>query len=441
MTECDYCGKKIDGVLPHKCKFCGQIHCHNHLLPESHECIGLEHYKQRNAERWKKGIHDSFVGHSVSHETHHEEEEEPQEQRRVKQSKISHKKLKFSERLKNYGLEKYEGLKYWLKKREHYRYDYESRANYLITTILIFAASVVGIAIFYSNASKLNEVGLWIIKLGGVLILTSLFFAIKFGWRLGKEIINVFKRQRNWFRYLVIILIIILLWQGYTHKDDVLNPVFEAYNKTNFTLFAPIGLGNFSLESIDGPSSSSSSNKGNGGSSFISDIGNAFKSEPERKNECMNTFNTLNQVRSENGKRTIDWDDRAYNLAVARSKDMYDRNYFDHVTPEGKCADDFKRDYGFSSSEFLAENAGGMSYYSKGSVAGDCNEALDGWLDSRGHRYNILYDTHKSGAIGCYYEICVFFGVNRDGFGAKPCNTGDEGMAYWQTAPHQPDEV
>ena len=51
MTECSYCGKKIDGVLPHKCKFCGQIHCHNHLLPESHDCIGLEEHKKRNKEK------------------------------------------------------------------------------------------------------------------------------------------------------------------------------------------------------------------------------------------------------------------------------------------------------------------------------------------------------------------------------------------------------
>ena len=247
---CDFCGKPFEG-LSHKCKFCGQVHCSKHLLPESHNCLGLKHYKQKSAERWKKGILDSFGGHSVSQETHHEKEkEEVEDAIKVKHPKISYKKLKLSERLKYYGMEKYESLKYWLRKREHHSYDYERRANYLIKTILIFAASIVGIAIFYANASKLNQVGLWIVKLGGVLILISLFFSIKFGWKLGKEVINVFKRQRNWFRYLVIILIVILLWQGYTHKEDVLNPIFEVYNKTNFTLLAPISLGNLSFDSI-----------------------------------------------------------------------------------------------------------------------------------------------------------------------------------------------
>jgi len=174
---------------------------------------------------------------------------------------------------------------------------------------------------------------------------------------------------------------------------------------------------------------------------FVSNIKEVFKSEPERKEECKSTFNKLNQIRTENGKRQINWDDKSYSLAVARSKDMYERNYFDHVTPEGQCVDDFKAQYGFRSSEFLAENAGGMSYYSKGDVAGNCDEALNGWLESRGHRYNLLYDTHTSGAIGCYYQLCIFLGVNNDGFGAKPCSTGDVGLAFWQTASKQPGEV
>lgn len=42
MAECDYCFKKIDG-LPHRCRYCGENHCSEHLLPESHNCSGLGH--------------------------------------------------------------------------------------------------------------------------------------------------------------------------------------------------------------------------------------------------------------------------------------------------------------------------------------------------------------------------------------------------------------
>lgn len=421
--KCDYCGKSVEG-LPHKCKFCGKIHCYKHLQPENHEC------KRLPTHSWPIGItkpkpikiEEEPISEPIGKPIH----PKPQE---------NQKKLKFSDRIKEYFLNKYEDLLSWLRRREHHPYDFQSRLNYVLTIILIFVVAVVGFSIFYSNAQKLNEINLWIIKLSGVLILASLFFVVKYGWKIIKELFNLFERQRNWLKYLVIIVILILLWQAYNHKTDVLNPVFDVYNKTNFSLFVPISFGNFSLNLT---SSHSSNGKD---TSFISDIGKAFKSEPERKDECTKTFEKLNNARINEGKKSINWDDRAYNLAVARSKDMYERNYFDHVTPEGKCVDDFKIQYGFGNYEFLAENAGGMSSYSKGDVAGNCDEALNGWLESRGHRYNLLYSTHVSGAIGCYYETCVFLGVNNDGFGAKPCTSGEEGLAFWQTVPKQPGEV
>lgn len=45
--KCDYCKKSVDG-LPHKCKYCGKVHCSNHLLPESHKCKGLDKAKNKN---------------------------------------------------------------------------------------------------------------------------------------------------------------------------------------------------------------------------------------------------------------------------------------------------------------------------------------------------------------------------------------------------------
>ena len=84
-----------------------------------------------------------------------------------------------------------------------------------------------------------------------------------------------------------------------------------------------------------------------------------------------------------------------------------------------------------------------MTYYEPNVVTGNCKEAVDGWLTSRGHRYNLLYDEHVSGAIGCYWQICVFLGVhyNPYGLGAGGCHTGDEGRAYWQIAGIKEGEV
>lgn len=165
----------------------------------------------------------------------------------------------------------------------------------------------------------------------------------------------------------------------------------------------------------------------------------------KEKVEALEAFEYINSLRQMNGRAKITWDERAYSLAVDRSKDMYTRDYFDHVTPEGTCAKDMKLDYGFSRSDILAENAGGMTHYDDGSPISstDVTEAVDGWMGSRGHRYNLLAADHKSGAVGCYKYICVFFGVHQNpyGLGAGPCTTGAEGLAYWEDAPKQIGEV
>jgi len=166
---------------------------------------------------------------------------------------------------------------------------------------------------------------------------------------------------------------------------------------------------------------------------------------PERKEECKAAFNYLNKLRKEKGRKELKWDDRAYKLAVARSKDMAKRNYFDHVTPEETCAKDIKSGYGFKFWEIVAENCGGMTHHSDGNpIPGtSVKEAVDHWMKSRGHRYNLLYADHVSGAIGCYKSICVFYGVHHNifGLGSGPCTTGKKGLAFWKSIGKQPDEI
>lgn len=131
------------------------------------------------------------------------------------------------------------------------------------------------------------------------------------------------------------------------------------------------------------------------------------------------TFNKLNDLRAEKGLSQMEWDNRAYDMAVSRSKDMSDRNYFSHLTPEGQCMQTLKSKYGFGPSETVAENIWMIS----GGVA-DSDEALTSWIGSPGHNTNLFYKDHVKGAIGCYDRYCVFNGVHNDayGLGAAPCS-------------------
>ena len=154
------------------------------------------------------------------------------------------------------------------------------------------------------------------------------------------------------------------------------------------------------------------------------------------KEENMNAFDYLNDIRKENNVPILKWDERVYNLGIARVKDMHEYNYMDHTNPEtGSCPDNIKKEYGLSYSEYVAENAYGMQ-------GADANpiSAIDSWMTSRGHRYNLLYPTHIGGAIACYRGYCAFLGLNHDRFG-EGCSTGEEGMAFWNSVGKQPGEI
>ncbi len=58
MVKCSYCGK--EEALPFKCKFCGEVFCSDHRLPESHECLGLKEYKKTRSKDIDKWIYEPY---------------------------------------------------------------------------------------------------------------------------------------------------------------------------------------------------------------------------------------------------------------------------------------------------------------------------------------------------------------------------------------------
>ncbi|MFP4116732.1 MAG: rhomboid family intramembrane serine protease [Candidatus Aenigmatarchaeota archaeon] len=57
MADCSYCGKEAD--IPFKCKFCSDTFCSEHRLPENHECVGLDKYKEK-ARSDEKVVYEPF---------------------------------------------------------------------------------------------------------------------------------------------------------------------------------------------------------------------------------------------------------------------------------------------------------------------------------------------------------------------------------------------
>ncbi len=156
----------------------------------------------------------------------------------------------------------------------------------------------------------------------------------------------------------------------------------------------------------------------------------SFTSVNTSVNESKEAIEYVNEIRRNHGKGKIEFDKRVYKLAMARVKDMDKYDYMDHTNPEtGSCPYNMKDKFGLSPGEDVAENAymDTSDYHS-----GMEEDAIDSWMDSRGHRYNLLYSNHVAGAVACYKEYCVFLGLNYDGFG-RGCYTAEEGVEYWRT--------
>ncbi len=173
------------------------------------------------------------------------------------------------------------------------------------------------------------------------------------------------------------------------------------------------------------------------------DVSEIFEPEQTKVEESKQAIAYVNQVRNEAGKKSITWDSRVYELALVWTNHQYENKFFDHMDPiTGICPYTMKSEFGLQKHEFVAENLQGRMY-SDGEFSSytvDIQSAVSSWMNSRGHKYNLLYDNHVAGAYACTGGVCSFMGLNYDRFGSG-CATGDEGEAYWKRVGKQPGEV
>ncbi len=131
----------------------------------------------------------------------------------------------------------------------------------------------------------------------------------------------------------------------------------------------------------------------------------------ERKEESKQAFEySVNELRREKELLEMEWSENTYNLAVFRAKDLYKRDYFEHVTPEGLTVSDYLEEFNIAG--YAGENLGGMAHYPNEEVSGNVRQVVRQWMVSVGHKQNLMDRDHDIGAIGCYKYICVFIGVS-----------------------------
>jgi uncharacterized protein YkwD len=138
-------------------------------------------------------------------------------------------------------------------------------------------------------------------------------------------------------------------------------------------------------------------------------------------------FSMTNQARAASGAPPLRFSSALRSLARWRTKDMADRNYFAHeIPPDGRMV-------------FAYMDQRGFSYVLAGENIG-WNNAPDGqatqviqrmFMDSPGHRANLLYRKWDSMGIGAYkgtdgiIRYCVLFMQSKRALGSVPAGLAE----------------
>ncbi|WP_236343268.1 CAP domain-containing protein [Paenibacillus plantiphilus] len=101
----------------------------------------------------------------------------------------------------------------------------------------------------------------------------------------------------------------------------------------------------------------------------------------------------VNQARSTAGLNALEMDSALSNVAMAKAKDMHNNNYFDHNSPTYGSPFDMMRQFGISY-RYAGENiAKGQS---------SAQQVMNDWMNSEGHRANILNGNYTRIGIAHY---------------------------------------
>jgi uncharacterized protein YkwD len=112
-----------------------------------------------------------------------------------------------------------------------------------------------------------------------------------------------------------------------------------------------------------------------------------------------------NKIRAEHGLPSLRENKRLRKAALGHSKDMVKDRFFEHTTPEGTTMVDrilrakyVRDDEGWALGENLAWGTGSF---------GTPRGAVDAWMNSPGHRANLLRRTYRDVGIGIVLGVPV----------------------------------
>ncbi|MCO6187769.1 CAP domain-containing protein [Rhizobium sp. L1K21] len=133
----------------------------------------------------------------------------------------------------------------------------------------------------------------------------------------------------------------------------------------------------------------------------------------------------VNQARTTRDRSELHLSEPLNAAAQSHAEDMLQRNYYSHTSPEGDDVRDRFMDQGGSRWKLVAENIATCRGCSVPSDAGRVREFHEGWMQSPGHRRNILQEGLSgfgfgiAGADGTIYAVQTFAGAGTSAGGEE----------------------
>lgn len=139
--------------------------------------------------------------------------------------------------MKDYFQEKWEEFRSWFTEKEHPH----SKLNksVFLHDLLKLTGLVLLFLIVYNNVYQLNNISLWIIKLGGVLELVLAYFIIIKIYHLGLNLNYLLRGLNNGIKLILVILVILLIFWAYQNQTAVISKTTNTYDTVNWKSFSP----------------------------------------------------------------------------------------------------------------------------------------------------------------------------------------------------------
>jgi uncharacterized protein YkwD len=296
---------------------------------------------------------------------------------------------------------KYYDFKRWFFRKKH-PYGKLYLDKFVINLSLAIGLIIV-LFIVFAYSDILNSIKIWFIELGTVIALILIFCILK---NLYEVLVNMrygIRGLTNGAKLILVILLIGVAWQAYLVHPDI-NTSEKNIDTANLFNITPIQEAVINITE-----------------NIIEDTFAPIEPTKESLDECEKLiFKKTNTERRAHGLHDLTWDSSLANIAREHSRDMAQNDFFSHINLEGEdpTMRAIRQGYNIRKelgggwySEGIAENIGqiptgdviGIGYVSHDpeSIA---TAQVQSWMNSLGHRANILNSQYDRLGVGVAYD-------------------------------------